>query len=102
MQYLIAPAQVKSRWRRNSEAEAVVDTSTSVPPLVKQLLNQGSTPNDTPDSSPKERRRTRSRAAAEELISAAVPSTETPPPPPPPRKRIKADPDAADMTEKVL
>ncbi|CAL1543821.1 unnamed protein product, partial [Lymnaea stagnalis] len=91
------PLKVKSRWRRNSEAEAVVDTSTPpqtsapTPALTVGLSGQqGSTSSPTLESSPKEMRRTRSRAAAEEL-GGGTPSIETPPPPPPLRKRIKLD-----------
>uniref|UniRef100_A0A2C9JLJ7 Histone-lysine N-methyltransferase n=1 Tax=Biomphalaria glabrata TaxID=6526 RepID=A0A2C9JLJ7_BIOGL len=76
------PLKVKSRWRRNSEAEAVVDTST--PPQAQVPSKLASPP---PDSSPVEMRRTRSRAAAEEMTVAQA--ADTPPPPPPPRKRIK-------------
>lgn len=93
----LKPLKVKSRWRRNSEAEAVVDTSTPLPvstpnPALTARLSgqQGSTSSPALDSSPKEMRRTRSRAAAEEL-GGGTPSMETPPPPPPLRKRIKLD-----------
>lgn len=86
--------QVKSRWRRNSEAEAVVDTST--PPQAPVPSKLASPP---PDSSPVEMRRTRSRAAAEEMTVAQA--ADTPPPPPPPRKRIKNELDLTGLDNQV-
>ncbi|XP_059174728.1 uncharacterized protein LOC131954909 isoform X2 [Physella acuta] len=84
------PLKVKSRWRRNSEAEAVVDTSTPPQASTPPPSTRGPT---SPDASPKEMRRTRSRAAAEESGS----NLETPPPPPPPRKRIKMEMESEEL-----
>ncbi|KAH9489593.1 hypothetical protein Btru_036451, partial [Bulinus truncatus] len=91
------PLKVKSRWRRNSEAEAVVDTSTHPQAPLPHTSSKLASP--PPDSSPVEMRRTRSRAAAEEL--ASIPSIETPPPPPPPRKRIKQELDSENVDDKT-
>lgn len=67
------PLKVKSRWRRNSEAEAVVDSSspstTPPPPLTKQLQERA-------------------------LRDMELEEQESTPPPPPPRKRLKMEAEA--------
>lgn len=92
---LLANRQVKSRWRSNSEADAVVVTSKPLSSLAKQLLDH-----ETSDFSSYERC-TRSRTAAV-ASTAQLDYANLPSPSSPTIKRAKTQSEVTDMPEKVF
>lgn len=92
---LFANRQVKSRWRSNSEADAVVVTSKPLSSLAKQLLDH-----ETSDFSSYERC-TRSRTAAV-ASTAQLDYANLPSPSSPTIKRAKTQSEVTDMPEKVF
>ena len=80
------PLKVKSRWRRNSEAEAT--SSTPPPPLSKRLLREA------------QERALQEAENADQGEEAQ--KDELPVPPPPPRKRLRLEAEAEQQREEKL
>lgn len=81
------PLKVKSRWRRNSEAEAT--SSTPPPPLSKRLLREA-------------QERALQEAENADQGEEAQRKEEPAVPPPPPRKRLRLEAEAEQQEEEKL